>query len=84
MKRMILILLATLPLVIMAERDETLDATSASLKKAYQTVNAAVMFTRLTSDAYPGPFAGPGFVVGFNGPFFNISWFEKNSAEEGG
>ncbi len=65
-------------------REGKLDTTSKNLKETYQSMNAALIATMISPEEFPGPFAGPGFYMGMNGPLVSIGWIkrsENNKAE---
>lgn len=65
-----------------AVREGTFDTTSKDLKEKYQSVNAAIVATMILPGEFPGPFAGPGFYMGMNGPLVSIAWLEKNKNDK--
>jgi hypothetical protein len=63
-------------------REGKFDTTSKDLKEKYQTVNAAIFATMISPEEFPGPFAGPGFYMGMNGPLVSIGWIEKSTKDK--
>lgn len=64
------------------EERESLYTTSDELKSKYQTVNASIFSVLIDPYYYTGPHAGPGFITGYNGPYFIINWLNKKDKNE--
>ena len=63
-------------------REGRFDTTSKELKEKYQSINAAIFATMISPDEFPGPYAGPGFYMGMNGPLVSIGWLEKSAKDK--
>lgn len=60
------------------ERDGKFDTASKVLKGQYQSVNASIFAGMINPGEYKGPFAGPGFYSGMNGPLVSIFWINRD------
>lgn len=56
--------------------------TTKELRETYQKVNASILFVLIDPHAYNGPHAGPGFVVGYDGPLITIEWISPRETNE--
>jgi len=63
-------------------REDKFDTASKDLKEKYQNINAAIFATMISPEEFPGPFAGPGFYMGMNGPLVSIGWLEKSTKDK--
>ncbi len=65
----------------MNKDQEALYTTTKELKERYQKVNASIFAILMEPTYYRGPHAGPGIILGYDGPLLRIEWLSKDKDE---